>query len=122
VTIGDYEEQFTAFIDFLGFSETNDIDDHTRIKTLGLLTALSALRGNFGWESVPGPQGGEVIRIRPSISTFSDHIVISFPLGRMFQGSGDSKEVTTGIHILSTVHDLVTRIAASALRGFLGST
>ena len=75
-----YEDQFTAFIDFLGFSEiSKNTDDATRLKVLDLLQSVSALRGEFNPESTTHETGAHSFQ-RPAISTFSDHIVISYPL------------------------------------------
>jgi hypothetical protein len=47
----EYEERFTAFVDFLGFSEaSNRTDDDTRLKILNLLQSLSALSQTPGGE------------------------------------------------------------------------
>jgi hypothetical protein len=80
-----YEEQFTAFVDFLGFSEVSSrTDDTTRRKILGLLLALSTLRGDFDVQSAVN-ETNKTITIKPAISTFSDHIVISFPLEPIYK-------------------------------------
>src|ERR1700674_2296218 len=69
----EYEEQFTAFVDFLGFSEASaKTDEVTRLKVLDLLVALSTLRGEFGVESTV-QEGRKTSHIKPAISTFSDH-------------------------------------------------
>jgi hypothetical protein len=71
-----YEEQFTAFVDFLGFEEiSKKTDDNTRQSVLNLLISLSGLRGDFDVQSTK-QDNGTLISIRPTISTFSDHIVI----------------------------------------------
>src|ERR1700682_3283915 len=75
-----YEEQFTAYVDFLGFSEASaKTDEATRLKVLDLLLALSALRGEFDVQSRV-QESRKTSLIKPAISTFSDHIVISYPL------------------------------------------
>jgi len=116
----NYEEQFTAFIDFLGFSEASgQIDESIRAKTLALLLALSSLRGDFDLQSTTHEGGGKQSRIKPAISTFSDNIVISFPLGRISKDM-DSDEYTTAVYIMSHFSQLLVTIAAFALRiGFL---
>ena len=114
-----YEEQFTAFLDFLGFREVSaQTDDTTRLRVLNLLLALSALRGEFDVQSTV-QETGKSTSIKPAISTFSDHIVISYPLQPIYADTGFSEQVA-GIVILQQFGNLITSIAAAALRiGFL---
>jgi len=114
-----YEEQFTAFIDFLGFSEVSTrADDPTRLKLLNLLLSLSSLRGEFDLQSTV-EETGKRSQIKPAISTFSDHIVISFPLEPVLKEM-DSDEHVAGFVIMMQFNRLLTNIAAAALRiGFL---
>jgi hypothetical protein len=117
-----YEEQFTAFIDFLGFSEVSrETDDTSRLKVLDLLLSLSALRTEFAIHSAPIESGGTSHRIIPAISTFSDHIVISYPLERIADELGpSSNDSAAAFFILSGFNRLLRSIAAAALRlGFL---
>jgi hypothetical protein len=66
-----YEEQFTAFVDFLGFSEAStNTDEATRSEVLDLLVSLSTLRGEFDLQSTV-QEGGKKISFKPAISTFS---------------------------------------------------
>jgi hypothetical protein len=117
-----YEEQFTAFIDFLGFSEVSkQADDTTRLKVLELLLSLSALRSEFAVQSEPIPGGGTRHQVRPAVSTFSDHIVISFSLERVAR---DLRQPTDhgviALVVLNTFGRLLRSIAGAALRlGFL---
>jgi hypothetical protein len=117
-----YEEQFTAFIDFLGFSEVSkETDDTTRLKILDLLLSLSALRSEFDIQSAPNEGGGTSHQIRPAISTFSDHIVISYPLARIAHDvSSSSDDRAVALFVLGGFNRLLRSIAAAALRlGFL---
>src|ERR1700691_3930638 len=110
-----YEEQFTAFIDFLGFSEVStSADDTTRLKLLNLLLSLSSLRGEFDLQSTV-EETGKRSQIKPAISTFSDHIVISFPLEPVLKEM-DSNEHVAGFVIMMQFNRLLTNIAAAALR------
>jgi hypothetical protein len=114
-----YEEQFTAFIDFLGFEEfSKKADDGTRARVLDLLVTLAGLRGEFNFES-KAHESGISTSGRPAISTFSDHIVISYPLQPMtIEGKFDEDMVA--VSIFNHFTWLVTTIAAEALRiGFL---
>jgi len=114
-----YEEQFTAFIDFLGFSEVSTgTDDTTRLKVLELLVGLSALRGEFDLQST-NEDNRKTSQIKPAVSTFSDHIVISYPLRPIYAGIFPDEHISAFL-ILGHFNQLLTRIAAAALRiGFL---
>jgi len=110
-----YEESFVAYLDFLGFSEASmQLDDSTRQKVLELLRSLVALRGEFS--AVPDQSGHS---IRPAVSTFSDHIVISYGLDTLRDTAKLTTEVIPFI-IFAQLHGLISAIAAAALRlGFL---
>jgi hypothetical protein len=114
-----YEEQFTAFLDFLGFSEVSSTtDDTTRLKVLDLLLSLSALRGEFAVQST-AQESSKTSYIKPAISTFSDHIVISYPL-QPVSDEMESNEHLAAFVIMNQFVRLLTSIAAAALRiGFL---
>ena len=63
-------------MDFLGFSEASaDLDNKKRNTVLRLLQAVGSLKSEFG--AIPSRGWVEV---KPAISTFSDHMLISFPL------------------------------------------
>jgi hypothetical protein len=114
-----YEEHFTAFIDFLGFSEASTKSDHnTRLEVLDLLVSLSLLRGEFDIKSTDHGVG-TTHHLKPSISTFSDHIVISYPIKPIHERAGFD-EHSTAIFVMYNFEQLLSRIAAAALRiGFL---
>jgi hypothetical protein len=114
-----YEEQFTAYIDFLGFSEVaTKTDEATRSKVLNLLLSLSTLRGESDLQSTV-LESGKQVSFKPAISTFSDHIVISYPLQPFYADTGSDERIGA-IFIMDHFTDLLTRIAAAALRiGFL---
>jgi hypothetical protein len=115
----NYEEQFTAFVDFLGFGEISaKTDEATRLKVLDLLLSLSALRGEFDLQSTT-EGNSKRISIKPAISTFSDHIVISYSLQPIYSEMGSDERPGTNIILFQFVQ-LLARIAAAALRiGFL---
>jgi hypothetical protein len=114
-----YEEQFTAFVDFLGFSEASrSTDDATRLKVLSLLLSLSTLRGEFDLQSTAEENGKRHV-VKPAVSTFSDHIVISYPL-QPIRAEIDPQEHLAAFLIMTQFSQLLLRIAAAALRiGFL---
>lgn len=114
-----YEEHFTAIVDFLGFSEgSRKVDEGTRSKVLGVLKDLSGLRGEFAVKSTP-VEGTKSTTIKPAVSTFSDHIVVSWPLQPVCDEFG-SGETLAAIILSSDFTRLLASIAAQALRiGFL---
>jgi hypothetical protein len=114
-----YEEHFTAFIDFLGFAEgSTEADEERRTNILDLLLSLSALRGDFDLK-IQGQDNGPKSSIRPAITTFSDHIVISFPIASVIRDL-QFDERTAAQFISNQFVALLQSIAASALRiGFL---
>jgi hypothetical protein len=76
-----YEETLTAFVDFLGFSEASrELNEAARLQVLQLLLSLVSLRSEFSAVSTPKPDGSTSYSIRPAISTFSDHVIISYGL------------------------------------------
>lgn len=118
-TVTGYGEHFTAFIDLLGFSEASTgTDEFTRAKVLSLLLSLTMLRGEFEVRSTP-QAGGTTTVVKPAISTFSDHIVISYPISQILETTGfDASQMA--LIILMNFNELVTRIATAALSiGFL---
>jgi hypothetical protein len=115
----EYEDQFTAFVDFLGFSEaSNRTDDETRLKILNLLRSISALSGEFAVNTVP-EQGGNRIHLTPAISSFSDNIVISYPLSPILAKTKFNERLAA-LSILFHFNNLLAKIASAALSiGFL---
>jgi len=112
-----YEEHFTAYLDFLGFSEAStNINDATRLKVLDLLLSLSPLRGDYNIEH---SQNSSTFAIKPAISTFSDHIVISYPLRPVIAQFGQSEPLAAFV-IMNEFTWRLAAIATAALRiGFL---
>ena len=83
-----YTEHLTIFADLLGFEEAiGTADDSLRLSILKLLTDLAAPRADFFISSTPIETGGIQHVIRPAIRTFSDHIVISYDLERVYADS-----------------------------------
>src|SRR5258708_3493441 len=114
-----FEPHFTAFIDLLGFAEASTGgDDFTRAKVLAFLLSISSIRSEYDFKS-EAAENSTSIQIRPTISTFSDHIVISYPLKRMAASLGkDDSHVP--LHVLSGFSSMLTGIAVAALSiGFL---
>lgn len=113
-----YEEQMTIFLDFLGFSEASvQSDEAAQMQMLTLLTAISSMRSEFSDKSDPDTGSTRAIRLNPTITTFSDHIVASYPIGRL-SGNGDESAKLSLAYFSAT--QLIAKIAAAALPfGFL---
>jgi len=119
IVVPKYEEHFTAFIDLLGFRDVSTgTDETTRLKVLAFLVSLAALRGEFDVQSTHD-QTGTTTHIKPAVSTFSDHIVISYPLAQITASTGFD-ESRTALSILFNLNQLLSRIAVAAFAiGFL---
>ncbi|WP_445488820.1 hypothetical protein [Rhodopseudomonas sp. RCAM05734] len=113
-----FEDQVTVFVDFLGFSSASvQLDESIQLKLLLLLRAISTMRGEFSNDSDPPGANMSAIRLRPTISTFSDHIVASYPMSRI--DLGQDEQTTLGL-VLFDINLRIARIAAAALSiGFL---
>lgn len=116
-----YEQTFTAYVDFLGFSEASrELDDKAREEVLQLLRRLVSLRSEFQAAIDANDDGSRRWSIKPAISTFSDHIVISYGLETLREVSPEKDEKMIAIVITSQFGRLASTIAAAALRlGFL---
>lgn len=78
----NYEEHLTAFIDFLGFSEAS-FDDPLKIEAiLSTLQQISSLKSEAGLRWFEG-EGEGPFTIEPAVSSFSDHIVLSYPTSQL---------------------------------------
>ena len=109
-----FEEQFTVYIDLLGFVGAVSNEEETNISDInGLLTKITTMRSKFAVKSV-GTKSIKTIWIKPMITTFSDHIVISYPLKRSCKAIGDTK--STLITIVLQVNHFTAQVAEDALR------
>lgn len=109
-----FEEQFTAYIDLLGFKDSVSNEEEGNISKINcLLTQISKLRSKFAVKS-EGTESIKTIYIKPMITTFSDHIVISYPLERSCKAMGDTK--STLITIVRQVNYFTAQVAEDALR------
>jgi hypothetical protein len=109
-----FEEQFTAYIDLLGFKDAVSNEEKGNISKInGLLTQISKMRSKFAVRS-EGTESIKTICIKPMITTFSDHIVISYPLKRSCKAMGDIK--STLITMVSQVNHFTAQVAEDALR------
>ena len=114
--MSDSEMHVIAFVDYLGFSAAVESPDSAaRTAILQQLQELASLRGDFYAKQLDPKR----LSIRPAITTFSDNIVISFPLTDLVRetGKNSSDAMTT---ILSQLAKYIGRHAYRALRnGFL---
>jgi hypothetical protein len=110
------ERQVVLFIDLLGFSETAyRAEPKMQSNVLALLTSIASLKSDFV-SSATKTDNGTTHNVRPSVSTFSDHIVASYSLARI-EADNDR---TRSFIIFAHLQDLIGRIAVAALSmGFL---
>ena len=81
------DNHLIAFLDILGFTSLIRGEDAEAEKAIiKLLTSLAAERGNFKQERMPSTENTTSVSVRPAISTFSDHIVYSYPLSVVMEG------------------------------------
>lgn len=74
------EGHAVAFIDLLGFKDViNSRDDAAKEAILGLLTDLAGGAGNSRMTRMPAEGLGTRTTWRPSVSAFSDNLVLSAP-------------------------------------------
>ncbi len=68
-------------MDFLGFAEAIEENDTSRIEKLTkLLIALSDSQRSFAIQGARREDGAYQLSFNPNITSFSDHVVISFPM------------------------------------------
>jgi hypothetical protein len=111
-----YEDQFTAFVDLLGFAEAVSAADGERLaQVLRILRSFAEERGEFDYLT---EDGGRRTMLKPAVSVFSDHIVVSYPLEPVETDRYDRAFAAFAIEGHFSL--LLARIAASALEiGFL---
>lgn len=106
----EYQEQFTLFIDLLGFKEAIEQAAPKIEQIKEFLRKLAKLCGPYELEI-----GGESISFRPAVSTFSDCIVCSYPfqttVGRFRRAEGVAL-----LSVISQIQSLISEFAADALR------
>jgi hypothetical protein len=112
-----YEDHIVLFLDFLGFSEASvQFDENRQVEILTLLRGIADLRSEFEVKSQHRDDGSSQYDVKPAVSTFSDHIVISYPIKRLMVEAKASSDFI----ILNQISLYVGVIAASAIKlGFL---
>lgn len=110
----DYQDHLIAFIDLLGIKSEICSSDESANKLLHLLDRFAQSRKEFDARITKIKDGHEV-NLRPAVSTFSDHIVVSYPLDKLKQEYGLEPHI-----LIFELSSLISRYAIQALAcGFL---
>jgi hypothetical protein len=106
--IAGYQNHLVAFVDLLGFSEKSFVNDDIKTYTLELVKSLAAARSEFAIKTEK-KENGTSTQVIPAISTFSDHVVISYPIDPV-------REHLPHIGLIITfLQEIISRIAVAAL-------
>jgi hypothetical protein len=104
-------EHLIIYMDLLGARDAIHTWDNTkRDNFIQLLHNLAHLRSEFDVSETPADEGVTQVRVTPAVTTFSDHIVISYPMERVQHLAG-------GQGLFMTLHMaefLVARVAVAA--------
>jgi hypothetical protein len=111
------DEHLIFFIDILGFREAVSTWEKEKIEMLTeLLRDFASLRSEPAFSQTPVQEGLAQVQLTPAVTTFSDHIVMSYPTGP-FRTVMAENSLTLGlIHARSQVGALA---AAAARVGLL---
>jgi hypothetical protein len=114
----ELEDHVTLFLDFLGFSEaSSQLNVQTQSGLLQLLHSIAAMRSEFSVELLGKGENGSAMNLTPAISTFSDHIVVSFPIDKIEWGANRQMSL---LLIISQIEAIIASVAQAALSlGFL---
>ncbi len=117
-TDNSLSEHIVLFLDLLGFSEASIQQDKARqAEILTLVQEIATWRREFEFH-LEVHERGITTQLGPTISTFSDNIVISVPLDGLTHQQ--IKEEERWKHVLPTMQQLASQIATRALNiGFL---
>ncbi|MFY9288467.1 MAG: hypothetical protein WAO98_08185 [Alphaproteobacteria bacterium] len=106
------QQQLVFYIDFLGFADAvNDWSEEKKLKLISLLHNLESLKSEYNLTETKIDNGTQY-NIKPSITTFSDHIVISYPIDDLREKMKDSNPVFTALVL---AHSMIGALAAQAL-------
>ena len=76
-----FSKRLVVFLDFLGFSDAVRKSEQGRLaRTLTLLTDISSLQRPASIDGVAQEDESYKITLQPEITTFSDNLVLSYPL------------------------------------------
>lgn len=107
-------EHLTFYLDLLGTTAgILSLDEAQGNKLVGLLTKISLLSGAFDLQKKITESGPEY-NVRSEITTFSDHVVISYPTKAILSMSDD---LGTGLYLAERI---ISGLASEAIKlGFL---
>jgi hypothetical protein len=104
-------EHLVVYMDLLGTREAIRTWDGKKLNSFTtLLHNLAQIRSEFDVTETPAEGGTTQVRVRPAVTTFSDHIIISYPMERVQHFAG-------GQGLLMVLHMaelLVARVAVAA--------
>ena len=108
MTEAKYEEHLVVFIDLLGVREASYDDKTTQENMLKLFTELATWSGEFSIRVKP-QENGNSIQVRPAVSTFSDHIILTYPISSL-------KEHNIDWAVLIFLQKIISKIAIQSLQ------
>jgi hypothetical protein len=107
------EDHIVLFVDLLGFGEiSTNADEITSRAILKMLIELAAQRGPYAQQTEQTADISFSGTFRPEISTFSDHVVFSFPL---VDPDGQLPHQSRAVHLIDLMSAWVAAFALSAL-------
>jgi hypothetical protein len=74
-----FNDCFTLFLDFLGSSAATTWPRERQYEIVDLLILIAQLKSDLQIDGEAQADGSYKINVRPDITTFSDHIVVSYP-------------------------------------------
>lgn len=109
-----FTEQFVLYLDFLGISDAAASWEEERASRLiEVLRMLAASRASFRMDGSSQPDGSYKFSVTAETSTFSDHIVASYPIPQEIP-----EDLLMNMY-LSLAQDMVCQIAVHALNAGL---
>lgn len=93
------KDRLVFYLDLLGFKEAALADD-TRLGVIGdLLRQFAARQTPYSHQSYPQEGGGTHHEFTPEVTTFSDHVVFSYPLDELATLGGKDGAILAGLAI-----------------------
>src|ERR1700732_4170211 len=108
-----FTDHCVVFIDFLGFTNVLRSGHDQMAALLKVLKALQASNSNFRITSHPISDQYGSVELRAAVSAFSDHVVISYPLERMYIDKGRN-ENTVPYMVMDHARRFIAEVAAVA--------
>jgi hypothetical protein len=107
-----FQDHCVVFVDFLGFSNIVASGDDKMADLLKILRALQSSQSDFAISHRPIDERLGSIEVKAALSAFSDHVVISYPLERMYVDKGLNEQTIPYIvmdHARSLIADIASR-------------